>query len=214
MTLRTLSSLLLILASFSSSSAQMIQWEALIPPATETVELPALNKLQVSQLYNILNYRNTSQRRDMNDAESLQYQQDIKALRDSGFEADDLLELRDKALAIERKRLSTVNTALNLINVSIPGFLVPLEMEGMLTTKFLLVPTAGACIHTPPPPANQTVIVELKEGFELQDLYKVIVVTGDITAEPKDMPISFIDGTEVISTGYSMSAFKVEYVAF
>ncbi len=214
MTLRTLSSLLLILASFSSSSAQMIQWEALIPPATETVELPALNKLQVSQLYNILNYRNTSQRRDMNDAESLQYQQDIKALRDSGFEADDLLELRDKALAIERKRLSTVNTALNLINVSIPGFLVPLEMEGMLTTKFLLVPTAGACIHTPPPPANQTVIVELKEGFELQDLYKVIVVTGDITAEPKDMPISFIDGTEVISTGYSMSAIKVEYVAF
>ncbi|MFC0172266.1 DUF3299 domain-containing protein [Vibrio comitans] len=214
MTLRTLSSLLLILASFSSSSAQMIQWEALIPPATETVELPALNKLQVSQLYNILNYRNTSQRRDMNDAESLQYQQDIKALRDAGFEADDLLELRDKALAIERKRLSTVNTALNLINVSIPGFLVPLEMEGMLTTKFLLVPTAGACIHTPPPPANQTVIVELKEGFELQDLYKVIVVTGDITAEPKDMPISFIDGTEVISTGYSMSAIKVEYVAF
>ncbi|GEA61469.1 hypothetical protein VCO01S_26620 [Vibrio comitans NBRC 102076] len=192
----------------------MIQWEALIPPATETVELPALNKLQVSQLYNILNYRNTSQRRDMNDAESLQYQQDIKALRDAGFEADDLLELRDKALAIERKRLSTVNTALNLINVSIPGFLVPLEMEGMLTTKFLLVPTAGACIHTPPPPANQTVIVELKEGFELQDLYKVIVVTGDITAEPKDMPISFIDGTEVISTGYSMSAIKVEYVAF
>lgn len=214
MTLRTLSSLLLILASFSSSSAQMIQWEALIPPATETVELPALNKLQVSQLYNILNYRNTSQRRDMNDAESLQYQQDIKALRDSGFEADDLLELRDKALAIERKRLSTVNTALNLTNVSIPGFLVPLEMEGMLTTKFLLVPTAGACIHTPPPPANQTVIVELEEGFELQDLYKVIVVTGDITAEPKDMPISFIDGTEVISTGYSMSAIKVEYVAF
>ncbi|MEZ8967982.1 DUF3299 domain-containing protein [Vibrio breoganii] len=214
MTLRKLSSLLFIFASFSTSSAEMIQWKDFIPPATETIELPALSKPQVSHLYNILNYRNTSQRRDMSDAESQQYQKDIDALRTSGYEADDLLKLRDEALAIERRRLSTVNTQLNLSNVSIPGFLVPLEMEGMLTTKFLLVPTAGACIHTPPPPANQTVIVELEKGFELQDLYKVIVVTGDIVTNQQDLPISFIDGTEVVSTGYSMSAVSVEYAAY
>ncbi|MFA0475895.1 DUF3299 domain-containing protein [Vibrio breoganii] len=214
MTLRKLSSLLFIFASFSTSSAEMIQWKDLIPPATETIELPALSKPQVSHLYNILNYRNTSKRRDMSDAESQQYQKDIDALRTSGYEADDLLKLRDEALAIERRRLSTVNMQLNLSNVSIPGFLVPLEMEGMLTTKFLLVPTAGACIHTPPPPANQTVIVELEKGFELQDLYKVIVVTGDIVTKQQDLPISFIDGTEVVSTGYSMSAVSVEYAAY
>ncbi|PML96642.1 DUF3299 domain-containing protein [Vibrio breoganii] len=214
MTLRKLSSLLFIFASFSTSSAEMIQWKDFIPPATETIELPALSKPQVSHLYNILNYRNTSQRRDMSDAESQQYQKDIDALRTSGYEADDLLKLRDEALAIERRRLSTVNTQLNLSNVSIPGFLVPLEMEGMLTTKFLLVPTAGACIHTPPPPANQTVIVELEKDFELQDLYKVIVVTGDIVTNQQDLPISFIDGTEVVSTGYSMSAVSVEYAAY
>ncbi|MFA0083251.1 DUF3299 domain-containing protein [Vibrio breoganii] len=214
MTLRKLSSLLFIFASFSTTSAEMIQWKDLIPPATETIELPALSKPQVSHLYNILNYRNTSQRRDMSDAESQQYQKDIVALRTSGYEADDLLKLRDEALAIERRRLSTVNMQLNLSNVSIPGFLVPLEMEGMLTTKFLLVPTAGACIHTPPPPANQTVIVELEKGFELQDLYKVIVVTGDIVINQQDLPISFIDGTEVVSTGYSMSAVSVEYAAY
>ncbi|PML15449.1 hypothetical protein BCT61_10925 [Vibrio breoganii] len=214
MTLRKLSSLLFIFASFSTTSAEMIQWKDLIPPATETIELPALSKPQVSHLYNILNYRNTSKRRDMSDAESQQYQKDIDALRTSGYEADDLLKLRDEALAIERRRLSTVNMQLNLSNVSIPGFLVPLEMEGMLTTKFLLVPTAGACIHTPPPPANQTVIVELEKGFELQDLYKVIVVTGDIVTNQQDLPISFIDGTEVVSTGYSMSAVSVEYAAY
>ncbi|MEZ9846511.1 hypothetical protein BCS98_06455 [Vibrio breoganii] len=214
MTLRKLSSLLFIFASFSTSSAEMIQWKDLIPPATETIELPALSKPQVSHLYNILNYRNTSKRRDMSDAESQQYQKDIDALRTSGYEADDLLKLRDEALAIERRRLSTVNMQLNLSNLSIPGFVVPLEMEGMLTTKFLLVPTAGACIHTPPPPANQTVIVELEKGFELQDLYKVIVVTGDIVTNQQDLPISFIDGTEVVSTGYSMSAVSVEYAAY
>jgi uncharacterized protein len=44
-------------------------------------------------------------------------------------------------------------------NVRIPGFVVPLEdtKEGM--TEFLLVPYFGACIHSPPPPANQIIHV-------------------------------------------------------
>ncbi len=44
-------------------------------------------------------------------------------------------------------------------NVRIPGFVVPLEdsKEGM--KEFLLVPYFGACIHSPPPPANQIIHV-------------------------------------------------------
>ncbi|MCW5636250.1 MAG: DUF3299 domain-containing protein [Rubrivivax sp.] len=44
-------------------------------------------------------------------------------------------------------------------NVRLPGFVVPLEdsKEGM--KEFLLVPYFGACIHSPPPPANQIVHV-------------------------------------------------------
>ncbi|MDJ0842375.1 MAG: MerC family mercury resistance protein [Acidobacteriota bacterium] len=41
----------------------------------------------------------------------------------------------------------------------IPGFIVPLDQEGK---TFLLVPYAGACIHTPPPPANQIVYVTMQ----------------------------------------------------
>jgi len=43
--------------------------------------------------------------------------------------------------------------------VRIPGFVVPLEETKDGVKEFLLVPYFGACIHTPPPPANQIIHV-------------------------------------------------------
>ena len=39
--------------------------------------------------------------------------------------------------------------------VQIGGYAVPIDYDGTKITVFLLVPYAGACIHVPPPPANQ-----------------------------------------------------------
>jgi hypothetical protein len=44
-------------------------------------------------------------------------------------------------------------------NVRIPGFIVPLEDGKDGLKEFLLVPYFGACIHSPPPPANQIIHV-------------------------------------------------------
>ena len=52
-----------------------------------------------------------------------------------------------------------VNPALVGQNVRIPGFVVPLEDSKEGLKEFLLVPYFGACIHSPPPPANQIVQV-------------------------------------------------------
>ena len=43
--------------------------------------------------------------------------------------------------------------------VRIPGFVVPLETDGEQIREFLLVPYFGACVHVPPPPANQLIHV-------------------------------------------------------
>ncbi|MFA0725091.1 DUF3299 domain-containing protein, partial [Vibrio sp. 10N.222.49.E5] len=69
---------------------------------------------------------------------------------------------------------------LSINDMKLAGFLVPLEMEGLIGKQFILVPTAGACIHTPPPPVNQTILVEFPEGHELQSLYTPVWVTGNI----------------------------------
>ena len=43
--------------------------------------------------------------------------------------------------------------------IKLAGFIVPLEYKGDNIHEFLLVPYFGACIHSPPPPANQIVHV-------------------------------------------------------
>jgi uncharacterized protein len=52
-----------------------------------------------------------------------------------------------------------IQSALNGVSIRIPGFVVPLERNGNQLTEFLLAPYFGACIHTPPPPANQIIHV-------------------------------------------------------
>ncbi len=53
------------------------------------------------------------------------------------------------------------NAALDGALVRLPGYVVPLEQTAQGLRELLLVPHYGACIHTPPPPANQIVHVRL-----------------------------------------------------
>ncbi|MCP4416682.1 MAG: DUF3299 domain-containing protein [Chloroflexi bacterium] len=69
--------------------------------------------------------------------------------------------------------------------IRLPGFIAPLEYTDELITEFLLVPYFGACIHVPPPPANQTVLVTLPEGqgIKFEDAYSPFWIMGQLTAE-------------------------------
>jgi hypothetical protein len=67
--------------------------------------------------------------------------------------------------------------------VKIPGFVVPLEGDNETTTEFLLVPYFGACIHVPPPPANQIVYVKFSEAVPIDNLYDAVWVTGTLSTE-------------------------------
>jgi uncharacterized protein len=46
--------------------------------------------------------------------------------------------------------------------VRIAGFVLPLDRSGDSISRFLLVPYQGACVHTPPPPANQAIVVDAR----------------------------------------------------
>ena len=68
--------------------------------------------------------------------------------------------------------------------VKIPGFTVPLEDWASSATEFLLVPWVGACIHTPPPPPNQLVYIEMDEGKRAKmDGWNPVWVEGVLTIE-------------------------------
>ncbi len=87
--------------------------------------------------------------------------------------------------------------------IKMPGFIVPLEMDATAIQEFLLVPYYGACIHTPPPPANQTVHVVTDEQRAYQgQLFDIVWVTGTMKVEK----IS----SEMGDAGYRIEATKVE----
>ena len=56
--------------------------------------------------------------------------------------------------------------------IRIPGFIVPLaQNEDKEVTRFFIVPYFGACLRMPPPPPNQILYVEYKEGIAVENLY-------------------------------------------
>ena len=65
-----------------------------------------------------------------------------------------------------------VKEEMNGTKVRIPGFIVPLGFDDDQTiTQFFLVPYFGACLHMPPPPPNQIVLVNYPEGLKLDEIY-------------------------------------------
>lgn len=86
--------------------------------------------------------------------------------------------------------------------VSIGGYVVPLDFESTKVKEFLLVPFVGACIHVPPPPANQIIYVKPAEPFAIKATFDPVWVTGKISVAPMF--------TGLAETGYSIAAEKVE----
>lgn len=85
--------------------------------------------------------------------------------------------------------------------VKLPGFIVPLEGDGKLTTEFLLVPYFGACIHVPPPPPNQIVYVRFSNGVPIPNLDDPIWVYGDLSTQTWQ--------GDIASVGYSLTGLKI-----
>ena len=99
---------------------------------------------------------------------------DLGKLDDSDPRASELLmKLQDMS------NNAPTNAAMNGVAVRIPGFIVPLEEDKGEVTEFLLVPYFGACIHTPPPPANQILHVRPKEGAKFRAM-DTVWVTGKL----------------------------------
>ena len=94
------------------------------------------------------------------------------------------------------------NKALGDKLVSIAGFVAPLDfLGGDQLSEFLLVPYFGACIHVPPPPANQIVYVILDKptGIQMMD---TVTVYGKLEIEKSESDIG--------DAGYRIKAVAVE----
>ncbi|MDX5364407.1 MAG: DUF3299 domain-containing protein [Pseudazoarcus pumilus] len=85
--------------------------------------------------------------------------------------------------------------------VRIPGFVVPLEGDAKTIREFLLVPYFGACIHVPPPPANQLILVKPDKPIKADWNMVPVWVSGVMEVERKT--------SELGTSGYSMKGLRV-----
>lgn len=109
----------------------------------------------------------------------------------------------DQAGLINQKSASGgVRTDWNGMIVRLPGFIVPLDYSGTAVTAFILVPFVGACVHVPPPPANQLVLVTTGTPYESKGLFEPVNVIG--------MFGSASTTTQLAEIGYALSADLIE----
>ncbi|WP_444812764.1 DUF3299 domain-containing protein [Variovorax jilinensis] len=124
---------------------------------------------------------------------------DLSKLDDSDPRASELLMKLQ-----EVSNNAPTNPALNGVDIRIPGFIVPLEEVKGEVTEFLLVPYFGACIHTPPPPANQILHVRPKQGAKFRAM-DTVWVSGRMQTVRNDsmMGVSGYEVTADSVTKYS-----------
>ncbi len=91
-----------------------------------------------------------------------------------------LSQMTPGEIEAEKKLPAPLVSKYNGKTVKIPGFMVPLDFEADAVNKFMLVPYVGACIHVPPPPGNQIILVESKKGVPVVDMNVPIYIEGKI----------------------------------
>lgn len=112
-----------------------------------------------------------------------------------------IIEHDGSATASQQPISSGVRTEWNGKSVRLPGYVVPITYDGTGVTAFLLVPYVGACVHVPPPPANQLVLVSTKRPYEIDGLFEAVTVTGKLGTASI--------ATQLADVGYTLEATKI-----
>lgn len=122
----------------------------------------------------------------------------LESLRDNDPRA---IQMLDEMRAVWDN--APVNVALDGTAARLSGFVVPLDNTQGGIREFLLVPYFGACIHTPPPPANQIVHViaaDTVKGLHAMDTVRVSGLLKAARYSSADMGVS----------GYEIKSASVE----
>ena len=113
-------------------------------------------------------------------------------------------ETLDTWLPVFDENATRVVAELDGQRVRLPGFVIPLQLSGDGVKTFILAPYAGACIHVPPPPANQIVFIEAPKPFEIGNMFEAVAVTGTLRTQAMT--------NDLASFGYQLAAEQIERI--
>ncbi|HEY3698687.1 MAG TPA: DUF3299 domain-containing protein [Spongiibacteraceae bacterium] len=95
--------------------------------------------------------------------------------------ADDVDSGIHRSIARQSDQPAPSQLELDGAAVRLAGYIVPLQdAPDRAVTEFFLVPYVGACIHVPPPPADQIVYINFPPGFRIENIYEAFQVRGTL----------------------------------
>lgn len=184
----------------------LVDWKELAPDTAEIANpFESLTGEQMDALRRIVRLEL------MDDAEKTGEAMALRAdLTAQGLDVDALFAARLEIMEQRHLAATGVNETLIGQEIRIPGYVLPLEMKDRRAVEFLLVPTVGACIHTPPPPGNQLIHVVHPDGIEIKGLYDPVWITGIMQADPSVQDVRYADGQTEVAVSYAMQPNVVE----
>ncbi len=127
----------------------------------------------------------------MPEEEAEQWMSEQGAVDHSGFEPPDPFQSYRTVSSLDGKK------------ARIPGFVVPVEVdERGRMHEFFLVPYFGACIHVPPPPANQIIYGRMDEPIDVVDIWDAFWMEGELKIEEVE--------NETAASAYTMAVSRLE----
>ncbi|MCL1138475.1 DUF3299 domain-containing protein [Shewanella pneumatophori] len=190
----------------ASPDLPTLDWQLLAPTVNEQdVSLPEVTDSQKRLLATVIQFQNSAE-----SADQARVTKARKHLSDAGIDVDAALDARARYMALAQRKAESVNTEINGKRVSMSGFVVPTKFNGVKATEFLLLPYAGACIHMPPPAANQIVKLSYPAGFEVENVQFPVTVSGTINANKQTELVQLVDGKMNVTMGYAMEALTID----
>lgn len=113
-----------------------------------------------------------------------------------------LIDHDQAPLSSQQPQSTGVRHDLNGQIVRLPGYIVPIDYSGTSVTAFILVPFVGACVHVPPPPANQLVFVTTQEPYKSSGMFEPVNVVGMFGVSSMS--------TQLADIAYAISADRIE----
>ena len=215
---RALSGALCVILFLGSPAAAIekpknIGWDDLIPKMPKLDNpFERLSNEQVMDFEFLIGTQDMRQQNFLSDVDEA-FEEGIEVrykLERQGLDVDALITgFRRLEKEVERRN-KIMNTDLDNKFVRIPGYALPLEHQGTAVRELLLVPYVGACIHVPPPPANQTVYVRLNKAHTFNDLYEPVQITGYISINATSQRLYLVDGSADVDTGYTLEGLSIE----
>lgn len=83
--------------------------------------------------------------------------------------------------------------------VSLKGFMMPIDYDSKAVSEFLFMPYIPSCMHVPPPPANQLIFVKMKKGVSVVPSFAPVEIVGKL----------FLEENKELESSYKIEGIKL-----